>query len=79
MLVTLYTRANCHLCGDAKRQIDLARRISAFDLEVIDVDTDPELRRLYNEEVPVILVNGKKRFKYRLTAPDLLKTLAGRQ
>ncbi len=78
MKVTLYTRAGCHLCDEAKRAIETARRRSAFDFEEFDIDRDERLRRLYNEEVPVIAIDGRKAFKYRLSAEDLLKKLAGR-
>jgi hypothetical protein len=36
------------------------------------------LRELYNEEVPVITINGVKAFKYRLTPEELLRKLAAR-
>ena len=78
MRVTLYTRAGCHLCDEAKRAIETARRRSAFDFEEFDIDRDERLRRLYNEEVPVIAIDGRKAFKYRLSVEDLLKKLAGR-
>ena len=78
MKVTLYTRRGCHLCDEAKRAIDSARRECAFDYEEFDIDSDPELRNLYNEEVPVIAINGRKAFKYRLTAEELMKKLERR-
>ena len=78
MKVTLYTRRGCHLCDEAKRAIDTARRRSAFEYEEVDIDVHPDLRQLYNEEVPVIAIDGKKAFKYRLTAEDLLNKLAAR-
>jgi glutaredoxin len=78
MKVTLYTRGGCHLCGEAKRVIDSARRRQAFDYEEFDIDSDPNLRKLYNEEVPVIAIDGSKAFKYRLTVDELLKKLAAR-
>lgn len=78
MKVTLYTRRGCHLCDEAKQQIESARRRRAFDYEEFDIDANAELRQLYNEEVPVITIDGKKAFKYRLTADELLKKLAGR-
>src|SRR2546427_117316 len=68
MKVTLYTRMGCHLCDDAKRAIQDARRRAAFDYEEFDIDSDPELQRLYNEEVPVIAIDGRKAFKYHVTA-----------
>ena len=78
MKVTLYTRRGCHLCDDAKRAIDSARLRRAFDYEEFDIDSDPELRRLYNEEVPVIAIDGRKAFKYRLTAEELMQKLEAR-
>ena len=77
--VTLYTRAGCHLCEQAKTAIDAARRRAPFDLEVLDIDADAELLRLYNEEVPVIAIDGVKAFKYRLTEAEFLKKLKARR
>jgi len=78
MKVTLYTRQGCHLCDDAKLAISAARRRRAFEYEELDIDTDLELRQLYNEEVPVIAIDGRKAFKYRVTADELLKKLETR-
>ena len=77
-LVTLYTRAGCCLCDDAKRVLVDARRRADFDYEELDIDGDPELRRLYNDEVPVIAINQVKAFKYKVTRDEFLKRLAAR-
>jgi glutaredoxin len=77
--VTFYTRAGCHLCDDAKRVIEQARGRAAFDYEEFDIDTDAELRRLYNDEVPVIAINGAKAFKYKVDMKEFLKKLAARR
>ena len=76
--VTLYTRAGCHLCDDAKRVLQDARRRSGFEFEEIDIDQRPELCKLYNDEVPVISIDGVKAFKYKVTMDELLKKLAAR-
>jgi glutaredoxin len=76
--VTLYTRAGCCLCDDAKQVLAGARRRAAFDLEEVDIDRDPELRRRYNDEVPVIAINQVKAFKYRVTLEEFLRRLAAR-
>lgn len=76
--VTLYTRVGCCLCDDAKLVIQQARRRTSFDFEELDIDTDPELRRLYNDEVPVIAINGVKAFKYKVDMKEFLKKLAAR-
>jgi glutaredoxin len=77
-VVTLYTRKGCHLCDDAKAVILAARGRAEFEYEERDIDADPELLRLYNEEVPVIAIDGRKAFKYTLTMTDLLKKLERR-
>ena len=78
-VVTLYTRQGCCLCDDAKQVIARARRRAEFDYEELDIDGDPELVRLYNEEVPVIAINHVKAFKYKVDMNELLKKLAARQ
>ena len=76
--VTLYTRAGCCLCDEAKRVLLEARRRAAFEYEELDIDTDPGLRRLYNDEVPVVAINGAKAFKYKVEIKEFLKKLAAR-
>jgi glutaredoxin len=77
-LVTLYTRAGCCLCGEAKRVLAEARGRAAFDYRECDIDSDPELLRRYNDEVPVIVINGVKAFKYKVDMKEFLKKLAAR-
>jgi hypothetical protein len=55
-----------------------ARRRAEFDYEEFDIDADPELRRLYNDDVPVITINRVKAFKYRVDMKEFLKKLAAR-
>ena len=76
--VTLYTRTGCCLCDEAKRVIFDARAHADFEYEEFDIDSDPDLRRLYNDEVPVIAINRVKAFKYRVNMNDFLKKLAAR-
>lgn len=49
------TRQGCHLCQDAE---DLLRR-SGVEARLRDVDSDPELYRLYDFRVPVLLADGR--------------------
>jgi glutaredoxin len=69
--VTLYTRKGCHLCDDAKRVLLDA----GLSIEEVDIDQDPVLQRQYNEEVPVVFIDGKKAFKYRVDPKDLQRRL----
>lgn len=73
--VTLYTRSGCHLCDVAKDVVHAVRLDRPFDLDVVDVDTDPGLTAKYGSEVPVILVNGRKAFKYRVDPAALCDRL----
>lgn len=68
--VRLYTRPRCHLCDEAKREMAAAGCQDLYDLVEIDVDSDPELRRRYGWDVPVVTVNGTLVFKHRLTRDD---------
>ena len=76
--VTLYTRAGCCLCDDAKQVLLAARSRAEFDYDEIDIDGDAALARRYNDEVPVIAINGAKAFKYRLDMNEFLKRLEAR-
>jgi hypothetical protein len=42
---------------------------------VVDIDADPELRRRYTDEAPVIAIDGRKAFKYRVELKELLRRL----
>jgi glutaredoxin len=77
-LVTLYTRAGCCLCDEARQVLAEARRRADFDYQELDIDLDPELRRRYNDEVPVIAINRVKAFKYKVNRDEFLKKLAAR-
>jgi glutaredoxin len=60
--IVLYSRQGCHLCDIAA---DLLTRYQ-LAFEVVDVDADPQLRERYNECVPVVVFDGKERFRGRI-------------
>ena len=76
--VVLYTRKGCHLCEVVKESLDKLSRRGGFTWDAIDVDSDPELRRRYNDEVPVVLIDGHKAFKYRMNEQDFLRRLSAK-
>ena len=45
-------------------------------VEEIDISTDPGLETLYGLEIPVLMVDGRKAAKYRITADALMRILA---
>jgi glutaredoxin len=59
---TLYTRAGCHLCDEA-RAVLLRHGLQP---ELIDIDRDPELIARYGNCVPVVVIDGRFRFRGRV-------------
>lgn len=52
--LTVLSRSWCHLCDDL---LDALRPVCAeldADIEIIDIDTQPELEDRYGEHVPVV-------------------------
>jgi len=76
--VTLYTRAGCHLCDEVKATLLRARAKAAFSLREVDIDSDPALTAEYNDQVPVVAIDGRKAFKYHLKEDEFLKVLQAR-
>ena len=76
LTLKIYSRPDCCLCEDMKAVLTQVRRDVPFRLEEIDISTDPELTVRFGQEIPVLFVNGRKAFKYRLTAGELRRRLA---
>ena len=58
-VVTLYGRAGCHLCFEARVRLEEMRAAGAgFELREVDIESDPELHRRMLEKIPVIEVDG---------------------
>jgi len=74
--VVVYSRRGCHLCEIVKESLTKLHKRGGFNWREVDVDTDADLRRLYNDEVPVVFINGRKAFKYRMDEQEFLKKLA---
>jgi glutaredoxin len=73
--ISLFTRAGCHLCDDAHAALERVRARAPFELEVIDVDSDPALSARYGLEVPVVLVDGRKWAKFHVDEAALERRL----
>jgi hypothetical protein len=53
-------------------------RTMPVTLEDVDISTDAELEARYGPEIPVLLVDGTKAAKYRVTEQQLTRILSGR-
>jgi glutaredoxin len=74
--VVVYSRKGCHLCEIVKESIAKLHKRGGFTWREIDVDSDSEIRRLYNDQVPVVFINGRKAFKYRMDEQEFLRRLS---
>lgn len=76
LCVELYTRSGCHLCEEMKEIVRLVGKELRFELHEIDIDSSEDLRDRFGQEIPVLLINGRKAFKYRTTAKELRDKLS---
>ena len=73
--VVVYSRKGCHLCEVVKESLSKLSRRGGFTWSEIDVDANPDLRRQFTDEVPVVFINGRKAFKYHMDERDFLRKL----
>ena len=76
--VVVYSRKGCHLCDVVKETLTQLQGGADFQWSEVDIDTDPYLRQNYNDEVPVVFIDGRKAFKYRMDKTQFLRALEGR-
>jgi predicted thioredoxin/glutaredoxin len=74
--ITVVHREECELCEEMLTQLAaLGRQIELPPVEVLDVDSDPELTRRYGLNVPVLLLDGSVVCRHRLDAQELVRLL----
>jgi glutaredoxin len=73
--VILYTRPGCHLCDEARRGMSLSGCAGLYTYEEVDIDSDPDLRRRYGWDIPVVLIDGAHAFRHRLTAEEFRRAI----
>lgn len=72
--VTLFSRAECHLCDQAKADLQSLQSEIPHALFEIDIDSDPAIQKKYFDQIPVVEV-GVYRLKAPFTRADLMMTL----
>jgi glutaredoxin len=73
--LTIYSRPGCHLCDEMKTLVKQVVNClpHPVSIEEIDISTNPELERRYGHAIPVLMVNGRKAAKYRVTEADVMR------
>ena len=74
LTMTVYTREQCCCCHKAIDLLKEYQRRHGFTIDVVDVDSDPDLTARYGLTVPVVAIDGKVRFK-AVVNPVLLDRL----
>lgn len=68
-MVTVYSRHGCHLCENAVNILEGLKSELNFEIEIIYIDGNPELEKLYGEQIPVIHIDGEHHDFWRVD-PD---------
>ena len=58
-VVTVYSRTGCHLCHDAIEILEKMKDELEFSIDIILIDGNPELEKLYGEQIPVTQIDGQ--------------------
>lgn len=74
--ITLYGRAGCHLCDEARTALLRLRLEVPFRLVERDIDEEESLLRAYFERIPVIVLDGREVGEYFVDEDQLRRELA---
>ena len=74
--LTVVQRHDCELCEIMLQDLArLARTLALPPIELIDVDSDPVLKRRHGLHVPVLLLDGTVVCRHRLDPEELARLL----
>jgi predicted thioredoxin/glutaredoxin len=74
--LTVVQRHDCELCETMVKDLAaLARTRSLPPIELVDVDSDPQLLRRHGLDVPVLLLDGTVVCRHRLDTAELARLL----
>ncbi|MCB5274579.1 hypothetical protein BJG92_02116 [Arthrobacter sp. SO5] len=73
--VVLITKADCHLCADARAAVARVTESLGIGWSERSVDDDASLRERFAEEIPVVLVDGIQRDFWKIDEVRLERTL----
>jgi thiol-disulfide isomerase/thioredoxin len=66
LVLTVYSRSYCHLCDDMIDQLEPLAAELGFQVDVVDVDSEPSLEAHFGQWVPVLMAGGIEICHYHL-------------
>lgn len=76
--ITIYSKKDCHLCDMAKDTLIKVQQKFPFSFTEIDIEKDKAAFEKYKHLIPVIEIDGKEVFTYRVNEDELKKILRSR-
>lgn len=73
--VEIYSKKDCCLCKKAKDLINKVNSEVPFSFKEVDITVCEELFRKYKEEIPVVFINGRKAFKFKVDENEFRKKI----
>lgn len=80
--ITLLSKPGCHLCDDARaaihrvmRELRVEEQAVDCTLDEVNILDDVGLARLHAEDIPVVLINGRRHAFWRVDETRLAKAV----
>lgn len=71
--IVVYSKPGCCLCDEVKAQLEKLRATTRFDWREVNILDDSQAFEQFKEEIPVVFINGRKAFKFRLDEREFLR------
>jgi len=72
----IYSRQGCHLCDVMKDELEAMAMSKKGMIKLVDIDNDPDLKKRFNNQIPVLFVDDVEICHYKLNKKNLLRFLA---
>lgn len=73
--VEIYSKRGCCLCKKARKLLDKVNADMPFTFKEVDISASEDLLRKYKEDTPLVFINGKKAFKFKIDEIEFRKRL----
>lgn len=75
--VVVYSKPDCCLCDEVKTKLARLKSKYPFDLREVNILDDPAAFTSFQDEIPVVFINGRLAFKWHLNEGEFIQRIAG--